>query len=775
MHALQAIEYPQVTEALSAYCDTEPGRKVARALVPSFDEDEVWGEIEKTAEAVALLDHTSVSLVGLADIAGPVRLTLKAGSADGASLWLVGTALRIVRSARAVVQGRRESSPRLWVLAARFLEASQVEHALLSSLDADGTVKDGASANLRAARQKVTSLTKRITDKIQSYLTGRHREYLSDAVVTQRGGRYVVPLRADHKGKIKGIVHDTSASGQTVFIEPEDVVQLGNELRIAEAKEREEVQRVLDSLSSQVGEIAEELLDSLEAAIEFDVLLAKARFASANKGCVPIRRPKGFFRARTLRHPLIPRDRVVPMDFSIGDENKCVLITGPNTGGKTVAIKSVGLAIAMAQSGMLPFAEKAELGVFSQVWADIGDEQSLQQSLSTFSGHVKNIAQALKSLAPNALVLLDEVGAGTDPAEGANLARAVLLEMLSKGGLIVASTHYGELKVFASNAPGLTNASMEFDVKTLRPTYRFQFGVPGSSHAYKIASNHGIPPRVIEEAQRGATQQDLDVANMISKLETAQKQAQRAQSEADRLASRIKELEQTAQERIERADEARARAREEAAAEAREAISEIRQEFERAMSSLNSRSLQSDIEETRSKVKEAISLGSEKVARLTPPRDKSSRLSVLVKKGDSVKIAGQAQPAIVLEDPKAGKVLVQSGSLKMQVALSQIVSAEQPHAPRPKKTTSRLQKSLSASREIQLRRLRAEDAQESLEKFIDEAVLAGLHSVRIVHGKGEGVLRKLSQDLLRRHRDVKRFYEAPPEEGGQGVTIAEFE
>ncbi|HXH61147.1 MAG TPA: Smr/MutS family protein, partial [Fimbriimonadaceae bacterium] len=502
------------------------------------------------------------------------------------------------------------------------------------------------------------------------------------------------------------------------------------------------------------------------------LVLAKAKM----EGCLPNKKGKAYLKLRNARHPLLDAKEAVPLDFEIGHEHDAVLITGPNTGGKTVAIKTIGLAVAMAQCGIPACAEAMDLGTFSQVWADIGDEQSLQQSLSTFSGHVKNIADAVRGLAPGALVLLDEIGAGTDPAEGAALGRALLLKFQAGGAKVVASTHYGELKIFASNAKGFVNASMEFDTKTLRPTYRFQMGVPGSSQAFRIAERHGITKDVIEEALAGVRSEELDVAKMIERLEGAQKQAQGAQSEADRLASRVRQLEQEAEEKIAKAQAARERAREEAGEELEEALGQIRREAEEIFETLKPGAGQSEIEEARSRLKSLQAKGSEAASALRPKKKERKAPEQTLTKGATVRLVELNQTGTVLEAPKGGTVNVQVGPLKMRVKLTDLefVGGPKQSSSRPRTSTSHLGKGMTASREIQIRRMLAEDALEALERFLDEAVLAGLPSVRIVHGKGEGVLRKMTRELLRKHPHVKRYGDAMPEEGGDGATVAEF-
>lgn len=781
MHALSVLEFEAVQKMLAEHCETPMGSSFALALVPFFDEGRVWFEIERTSEADALLATDGISLSGVRDVSGAAKLASKGSVLEGAQLYQVGESLGTMRRAREVLEPKREVVPLLWQLGERFPVLSRLEDKLLNSLDGDGYVRDEASPELGSLRKKKVSVSQKILDRIQSYVSGRTRDLLNDAVYTQRDGRYVIPLKAENKGKIKGIVHDTSASGATVYVEPDDVVALGNELRQAEAAERAEVDRILRDLSERVGAEAASISDGLDAGSELDLIVSKARFGQAIKGTVPMRAQGAQVVLRNARHPMIPKEKCVPLSLELGSAGvphglDVLLITGPNTGGKTVAIKTVGLCVAMAQAGLMPPAELVRIGCFTQIWADIGDEQSLQQSLSTFSGHIKNIATALGQIKPGALVLLDEVGAGTDPAEGAALARALLLAFQKRGAKIMASTHYGELKLLASSSPGFLNASMEFDVKSLRPTYRLLIGVPGSSHAMKIAERYGIPSEVIQDATSGVSEEDLDVARVIERLALAQKQAQKAQGEADSLASRLRQVEQEAERKIAQAEEARRSVRERATEELEALLREIRIEASDIFDELKKNPTSAGIERARTRVKELQTVGSEFVEETRPQKrpEQPIRSGVAVTKGAMVRIGGLTQTGVVLDEPKGGQVLVQAGPLKMTCKLKDLSVISAPKAMTPKSRTGNMtvNKAMTASTEIHLRNMRAEDAQVELEKFIDEAVLGGLTSVRIVHGKGEGILRKLTQDALRKHREVRSFRDGEPEEGGAGVTIA---
>lgn len=775
MHALSVLEFDRIRQLLGDHCETPVGRAAASELMPSFVPGRVKILLEETEEAVGLLDHVGVSLRGLRDVRPALEYASKGGTCDGESLFWMGEALRVVRETKASILTRRESSPHLVQLADRLIANQTLEQRLQASLDSDGSVRSEASSSLASARSRKANLGQKIVERINSYLQGKTRDLMSDPVVTQRSGRYVIPLKAENKGKIKGIIHDTSATGATVYLEPEDVVRLGNDLREAEAQERAEVEKVLRALSEKVGEVAETLSDGVEALGSLDLILGRARYGFSYKGSVPRYSEGAFIHIISGRHPLLDPAIAVPMSLELGRAQDAILITGPNTGGKTISIKTVGLFAAMAQCGMMVPAGEVRIGCFTQIWADIGDEQSIHQSLSTFSAHIKNIAEALTKLKPGALVLLDEVGAGTDPDEGAALAQAILREMKAKGAKIMASTHYGELKVFASTEPGFINASMEFDRKSLRPTYKLQVGLPGSSHALHIAERYGIPKSVIAEAEKGATKDEKDLARMIQNLEESQRRAQAAQSRADKLASRIESVEKEAEEKLAIAEEARRKFRTTAATELEDILRMIRIEAAEIFEEIKKDPSAKSLDRARQRLKDLDEVGKDFVKEVKPttPKAPAAPLAALVKGADVV-VSGFDQKGVLLEDPKGGKVQVLIGSMKMQVKVDQLQLAKQPSKPKSSSSTRALTlaKAETSTHEIHLRQMRLDEAKDALEKFLDDAVLGRVPYVRIVHGKGEGVLRTMTQEVLRKHTHVTSYNEASAQEGGAGVTIA---
>lgn len=774
-HARRVLEFDAVLVRLAAHCQTETARQMALASEASPDRHEVWEQLSQTLEAHQLLGVASPpSLGAVRDLAGHLEGASKGLVLGGVELAQLRDTLVAMRQMKQFLAPKSKEAPSLAAFGDSLPNLPKLEQALEDSIDPGGDVRDSASAALATVRQRKRGLQNRLLEKIQQYTT-KHRDLLSDGVYTVRDGRYVIPVKAEHKHKIKGIVHDSSASGATVYVEPEDVLQTGNQLREAEGAEREEVQRILARLSALAGASASEVATGIRAAAEIDLRLARAKLAYDMKAGLPERRegPPGM-EIHGGRHPLLEAQgvAVVPLDLTVGFGQPGLLITGPNTGGKTVAIKCVGLFTLMAQSGLFLPARHVVLSPFTQVWADIGDEQSLQQSLSTFSGHIRNIAAAIKGLKEGALVLFDEIGAGTDPAEGAALAKAILRALVDRGACVVASTHYGELKAFAYEEVGFANAAMEFDPKTLRPTFRLLMGAPGASHALKIAERHGIPGDIVKLAHAYLDTRAAQTAAMFESLELAQKRARAAQSEADRTLNELRRAEKRAEEKLAEAEEIRRKVHAQAQAQIEEELRKIRAEAAALFEELKKSVDQRKLNEVREGLRDVQRQGQEAAGKFQSRA--APKPSAPLVAGMTVKADGYSQVGVVLEDPKGDTALVQMGAVRLKLPVGTLKPVEA-RAGKGRGAASLIaQRAQSASTEIHLRAMRAEDAEEVLQKFIDEAVLAGLHQVRIVHGKGEGILRRLVQDFLRRHQVVKSFRDGEPGEGGQGVTIAVF-
>ena len=744
------------------------GSEIALSLQPSFAEQEIWEQLDQTAEAFDLLGtNPPPNINGVHDVRGPLKLASKGAMLGGSEIYQIGYAHSAIRTMREYLEKAQTKK-----IAFVGLESDpKIEREILFAFESDGSIKDEASPALGELRRKKRTAQARIIERIQAHTSGPNRDLLSDPIYTVRQGRYVIPLKAEYKGRIKGIIHDTSATGSTIFLEPDDVLNAANAARQIETQEREEEKRLLTLFSRKVGNIATITIGALTELGKVDITFAKARLGAEMRAQVPIRISGHHIEVKSGRHPLLDPNSVIPTDIELGGEQS-VLITGPNTGGKTVAIKAVGLFVAMMQSGLLPPALHCRFGHFTQLWADIGDEQSIEQSLSTFSAHLKNIASALNNLKPGALILLDEIGAGTDPAEGAALAQSILLEFQSKGGTVLASTHYGELKAFAFSTEGFINASMEFDQKTLRPTYRLILGAAGASQALRIAERYGIQPHVVERAKEGLSTQQRDIAEMLQNLENAQKQARAAQSEADRKLSELKQLEAVAERKLQDAEDIRKRANERAKDAIDSELRNIRIEAEELFEQVKKG--KGTVQDAREKIR-AIDHKGKHLAKPFQPKKTVESTHVALKKGDHVSVLGFQQNGVLLEDPSGREVLVQMGIAKMKIDIRKLI----PTGAKPTQATSNkhklsLNKTMNARTEITLRHKRAEEAIQELERFIDDALLGNVPWVRIVHGKGEGVLRQVTQEFLRKHKDVKSVRDGDATEGGQGVTIATF-
>lgn len=777
-HAYEILDFGEILKLLTHQCQTPLGRSLALQLLPSYNPEEVWKLLNLSQEAVDLLSLSPVpSMEAILDLRQTFILALKGSTLQGDQLIKIGHALSAMRSVKYYLYAKREQSPEIWKLGQPLPDLKTTESRILESIEEGGEVKDTASFELARLRKNRIRHTQKIVDRVQLYVSGKLREYLSDPLYTVRDGRYVVPLKIEHRGKIRGIVHDISASGQTLYVEPEDILRLGNELREIEAAEKEEIFRVLGELSKLVGRDAQEAIHGIEVSGQLDLIFAKARLAHIMHAKSPIPEKNFTVSITHGRHPLIDPKKVVPLNIEVGKTCDTLMLTGPNTGGKTVAMKTIGLFVLMAQSGMMLPAEEVRLGCFNQIWADIGDEQSLQQSLSTFSGHIRNIADALRNVKEGALVLLDEIGAGTDPSEGAALAKAILLRLQNAGAKVIASTHYGELKLFAYNTDGFENAAMEFDLKTLQPTYHLLRNAAGASHGLKIAERYGIPKDVVEEARSYLTSGEQDISRVLESLEQSQRLARRAQSEADRLTARLRAVEKETEQKLIQADEARRSARAKANEAIQTLLRELRLEADDVFKSLKDRSNAKDIDVARKKLKQIQEHGEEESLLFSDPISQSSS-KIPIKTGMIVNIVGYPQKGTVLSIKNNEIAIVQVGVIKISVPLSNLQPMDANSIVSKlsisKKSRLVLQKTTQISPEVHIRNMRVEEAQEVIEKFLDDATLAGIASVRIVHGKGGGILRNLVRAYLSKHPNIKNYRDGAPFEGGTGVTIAEL-
>ncbi len=658
--------------------------------------------------------------------------------------------------------------------------ANEINRCILSEEE----IADDASPALKRIRRSMTITNDRIHSQLTSMINGSLRTYLQDAVVTMRDNRYCIPVKSEYKGQVPGMVHDQSSTGSTFFIEPAAVVNLNNELKELSIKEQEEIEAVLASLSAQAAAHTDALAMNQESMTMLDFIFAKASLAMEQNATMPLFNTEHQIRIRKGRHPLIDKKAVVPVDILLGIDFDLLIITGPNTGGKTVALKTVGLLTLMGQAGLhIPALDRSELSIFREVYADIGDEQSIEQSLSTFSSHMTSIVSILQDADADSLCLFDELGAGTDPTEGAALAISVLDHLHGRGIRTMATTHYSELKVYALSTPFVENACCEFNVETLRPTYRLLIGIPGKSNAFAISSRLGLPDHIIEDAKRHITQDKESFEDLLTNLENSRLTIEKEQAEIETYKREVQALKERLESKQVKIDQSRDRIIREANEEAREILQnakELADETIRTFQKAGAASSIKDLEKSRRKVHDKISEKNEKLAL----KNEKSAHKVLkpnqIRLGDSVKVVSMGLKGSVSSLPdKNGRLFVQCGIIRSQVSLSDLVLLEEETVKTEKMQRSssgrlKMSKSYSVSTEINLLGRTVDEALSELDKYLDDAYLAHLPSVRIVHGKGTGALRKAVHGYLRKNRVIKTFRLGEFGEGDAGVTIAEF-
>ena len=659
--------------------------------------------------------------------------------------------------------------------------SSEIERCIIS----EDEISDDASSTLKHIRCSIGSINDKVHSTLSGLVNGSLRTYLQDPIITMRGDRYCIPVKAEYRGQVQGLIHDQSSTGSTLFIEPMAVVKLNNDLKELYAKEQEEIQAILARLSEEAAQYIGEIRADYRALTDLDFIFARGALALSMRGSRPLFNEEGRIRIREGRHPLLDQKIVVPITVSLGEDFTLLIVTGPNTGGKTVSLKTVGLFTLMGQAGLhIPAGDRSELAVFHQVYADIGDEQSIEQSLSTFSSHMTNIVSFLKEVDERSLVLFDELGAGTDPTEGAALAIAILSHLHKRNIRTMATTHYSELKVYALSTPGVENACCEFDVESLRPTYRLLIGIPGKSNAFAISGKLGLPDYIIEDAKKRLSEQDVSFEDLLGDLETSRRTIEKEREEIAAYRREAENLKKQAAQRQEKLDEQRDRiireANEKANAilrEAKEVADETIRNFHKfGKENISAAEMEKERERLRKKIKDtssASALGSQKPKKAHKPSD--------FKLGESVRVLSMNLTGTVSSLPDArGNVTVQMGILRSQVNISELEIIEEPTPGTAKKfsRTSRgkiaMGKSLSVSPEINLLGKTVDEAVAELDKYLDDALLSHLHTVRVVHGKGTGALRKGIHEYLRRQKHVKSYHLAEFGEGDAGVTIVEL-
>ena len=784
---LKTLEFPQILARLAKHTSFSAGKELALALRPSPVFSEVQHALQETREARYLLErHGGISLGGVHDIRPLANNARRGGVLQPQDLLDVQSTLRVGGRVRRVLSGLHDIAL-LADVAARIEPCTELAEEIARCISEQGEIVDQASPKLARLRREMRTVHERLQEKLNRILANpRNAPYLQEALITQRSGRYVIPIKADFKGRIPGLVHDTSASGATLFIEPLSAVDMGNRWRELQIEEQKEIDRILAALAALVADQADELAWNVEALAELDLILAKARYAEALMATEPVavpfkrlensQHPGSILDLRQVRHPLLDQDAVVPIDVHLGEDYFVLVITGPNTGGKTVSLKSVGLMIVMAQAGLhLPVAEGSTLSVFDSVFADIGDEQSIEQSLSTFSSHLTNIVRILDRADQRSIVLLDELGAGTDPVEGSALARAILSHLLVRRITTLVATHYSELKVFAHTTPGVENASVEFDLETLAPTYRMQIGLPGRSNAFAIADRLGLSTTIVDRARALVSSEDLETESMLAEIQQAHQEALAARDEALLAQNRIVEQERRLAARLATIEAERSTILGEARIEARRELDEIRNEIESLQDELADRRRQSTLTEkwldqARSQLKEQ-----EKAVAPLPPSPPPEEMAIPgeIAVGDTVFVVGLGATGevVALEEDSAE---VQVGSFGVRVQRNELERRGRRKATQSEPPAKVPISSPTSAPEVELdlRGQRVEEILPRLDKYLDDAFLAGMPFVRIVHGKGTGALRQAVREQLRDHALVKSYRSGAHGEGGSGVTVA---
>ncbi|CAI8934613.1 Endonuclease MutS2 [Priestia megaterium] len=778
------LEFNKVKEQLQKKVASSLGREKVANLIPSTQYEEVVKWQEATDEATTVLRlRGNVPLGGIFDVRSSVKRAEIGGTLSSNELLDVASTIYAARQVKQfieqVVEDEDLQLPIITEHIEKLMPLPEVEQTIKMSIDENGTVLDGASDQLRGIRQKLRSTESRIREKLESLIrSSSAQKMLSDAIVTIRNERFVIPVKQEYRSAYGGIVHDQSSSGATLFIEPQAIVTLNNELQEAKVKEKQEIERILIALTVQVAEVANELRQNVYLLGELDFMFAKGRYSHELKASKPKMNDRGYIKLVKAKHPLIAQEDVVANDIELGDQYTSIVITGPNTGGKTVTLKTLGLFTLMAQAGLqIPALDGSEMAVFKHVFADIGDEQSIEQSLSTFSSHMVNIVDILQKVDHESLVLFDELGAGTDPQEGAALAISILDQVYERGARVVATTHYPELKAYGYNREGVVNASVEFDIETLSPTYKLLIGVPGRSNAFEISKRLGLSAEVIERAKGYIGSETNKVENMIASLEDSRRQSEHELEEAEELRKEAQKLHKELQSQIIEFNEKRDKLYEKAEEKAQATVKAASEEAEKIISDLRKMSQKNhalvkehELIEARKRLEDAVPTLEKSKKKPAAPKKQERTLQA----GDEVKVLSWGQKGTLVERVSNNEWQVQMGIMKMKVKEKDLEYISSPKPVETKPLAMVKGKDYHVNLELDLRGERYENALIRIEKYIDDALLANYPRVSIIHGKGTGALRKGVQEYLKNHRSVKNIRFGEASEGGSGVTVVEF-
>ena len=808
--SLRVLEFNKIKENLRKYAVTSGGKELVDNLAPYSSAYEVREALEESREALELLiKKGNPPFEGLHDVREGIERAKKGGCLNPAQLLYIGNMLRCTSRIQEYLTRKEEeeSFPKLEDLAYILTPIKNLENEIENAIVSEEEISDRASSTLHNIRRSLKEKNSSVRDKINSIVRS-NAKYLQDAIYTMRGDRYVLPVKAEYKGAVPGLVHDQSSTGATLFIEPMSLVNLNNEIKELKLKEQAEIERILWALSKKVKDNSDVCSSNMKILLQIDFIFAKGKYASSIDGMMPKVNEDGSFNLVGAKHPLIDRDKVVPSDIYLGKNFSVLMVTGPNTGGKTVTIKTVGLLHLMGMSGLLiPTRDDSSISFYREVFADIGDEQSIEQSLSTFSSHLTNIVGIMREADRDSLVLFDELGAGTDPTEGAALATAIIETLKERGTKIIGTTHYSELKGYALKTPGVENASVEFDVETLRPTYRLLIGVPGKSNAFEISRRLGLDDFVIEKAKGFVSEENMQFEDLIRDLQEKSIIANRDAREAERIKIETEKIKRTYEEKLKRLETTRDKAYNEARREAKEIISAAKDEADeilKAMRELEKLGISGGgrkrLEEERKKLKDSLE---DREKALIKERENAGEVIEKVTLGMEAFLPSLNQKVIIISMPdNRGEVQVEAGIMKISVKLKDLRKAEKTKEEKVRKkrevklnlrsVESRLdlrgldaEEKVRKKREVKLnlrsvesrldlRGLDAEEACYRTDKYLDEAYMANLGEVTIVHGKGTGILRKAINDMLKRHPHVKSYRLGAYGEGGDGVTMVEL-
>ncbi len=783
--ALKTLEFDKIKEWVMKFASSSLGKEKIEKLLPSVELSQVSEWQDETDEGSNVLRlRGNIPLSGIFNVNPHVKRAEIGGMLNATELTQIASTLHASRVMTKFIDSVVQSEVELPILVQLTSEMSiltPLEHEIKEAIDESGEVLDSASDPLRTIRQQLRRTEGRVREKLESMIRSNSAQTrLSDAIITIRNDRYVIPVKQEYRGHYGGIVHDQSSSGQTLFIEPESVVQLNNQVREMKANEQEEIERILLELSGKVSGFGTEIRLIVHTLGKIDFIFSKAKFGQAIKGTRPTMNGKGIIRLQKARHPFIPIEEAVANDIQLGEDFTSIVITGPNTGGKTVTLKTVGLCTLMAQAGLpIPALDGSEMAVFEQVFADIGDEQSIEQSLSTFSSHMVNIVQILKQVTENSLVLFDELGAGTDPQEGAALAISILDEVHLSGARVIATTHYPELKAYGYNRNQVVNASVEFNVETLSPTYKLLIGVPGRSNAFEISKRLGLSESTIQNARAHIGVDSHEVETMIASLEDSRRAQQKEEQEANDYLRQAEKLFQDMQKQMQEFYDKKDRLYEKAQEKADKVLDTAKSESEEIIRELRRMRIEkkTDVKEHELiNVKDRLNKATPtlvkgvKGAKKAPEKKKERPLMP----GDEVNVLTFNQKGHLVEKVSDTEWQVQIGIMKMKVSENslELVKGQKQVETKPIATVRGNDHHVSL--ELDLRGERYESALLRVEKYIDDALLAGYPRVSIIHGKGTGALRQGVQEYLKKHRSVKRSGFGEASEGGSGVTIVEF-